>query len=413
MRFVVTGNIGCGKSTICQRLLAHLPGHRLVSIDAMVADLYQNPAFQLELQDHFGTTDRKSIAQRVFHAPTERRWLEGLSQRFLREPVNDIFARGNVLIEFPLFFEIPYWIPDADYVVAVTCEPAVQLARVQARDNLSLAEAQKRCDSQLSMDAKAALAHAVIDTTLEVSDADLAQIASQAQSRCRPHPLRDRCRDFFETQSLWPAIQQAYSAPGRHYHQLSHLQSMFAALAPIKRSRYWSAIELAVWGHDLVYSVDPRQYPQNEVESARALLQLVRDHCSPVWQVTHRGALVLAVEMILATRNHAPSAFLAAEPERRKACELFLDADLAILGAPAAEFEAYDQGIAREWGEDPESPSPAFAGGRLDALRRLADREQLFASEAFGRLTAPARANLSNAIQRYSRLCATLAGRRA
>ena len=45
MRIVVTGNIGCGKSTVCQALVGRLPGYDFVSVDDLARGLYQNEAY--------------------------------------------------------------------------------------------------------------------------------------------------------------------------------------------------------------------------------------------------------------------------------------------------------------------------------------------------------------------------------
>lgn len=52
-----------------------------------------------------------------------------------------------------------------DKLIVVVSEPAVQLARLMARDNLSESEAKRRIDAQMPQDEKRKFANYVIDTS--------------------------------------------------------------------------------------------------------------------------------------------------------------------------------------------------------------------------------------------------------
>jgi predicted metal-dependent HD superfamily phosphohydrolase len=65
---------------------------------------------------------------------------------------------------------------------------------------------------------------------------------------------------------------------------------------------------------------------------------------------------------------------------------------MAILAAPAAEFDAYDRGVAAEYAH---VPRELYVPGRRAFLGALVARERIFLSEFFHRrLDAAARANL-------------------
>lgn len=164
MRIVVTGNIGCGKSTVCQALLELLPGYSLVSVDDLARGLYQNPAYLQRLTEWFGTTDRKEVARQAFADASKRKAIEDLSVELLSPAVDEAFSRDNVIIEFPLFYEKPFWIPDADYVLALGCDPAIQWERVRVRDGLSREAFERVVAAQLPTETKRSWADAYIDT---------------------------------------------------------------------------------------------------------------------------------------------------------------------------------------------------------------------------------------------------------
>ena len=164
MRIVVTGNIGCGKSTVCQALLGRLPSYDFVSVDDLARGLYQNEAYLSQLQAWFGTADRKAVAQRVFGDAGMRQAIEELSIQILGPVVDEVFSRDRVLIEFPLFYEKAQWVPLADFVIALGCAPDIQWARVQARDGLSREAFERVVAAQLPTAVKRSLADAYIDT---------------------------------------------------------------------------------------------------------------------------------------------------------------------------------------------------------------------------------------------------------
>ena len=166
MRIVVTGGIGCGKSTVCAALQAHLPGHVLVSADQMVRDLYaHNVQFQAGLVERFGTCDRRSISTVVFADPARRADIEALSWVYLEREVNRVLEQENIIFEFPLFFESRKWIGWPDAVVVLGCAADVQRQRVLARDGISAEAFGRILAAQMPSEQKAKLADIYLDTS--------------------------------------------------------------------------------------------------------------------------------------------------------------------------------------------------------------------------------------------------------
>lgn len=179
MRIVVTGNIGCGKSTVCQALLDHLPGYTLFSIDDLARELYQHEDYVRQLKAWFGTADRKAVARCVFGDAAKREAIEALSIQILGPIVDEVFSRERVIVEFPLFYEKPQWVDQADFVLALGCAPDIQWARVQARDGLSREAFERVVAAQLPTAEKQARADAFIDTGRALPSV-LAEVAALA-----------------------------------------------------------------------------------------------------------------------------------------------------------------------------------------------------------------------------------------
>lgn len=182
MRIVVTGGIGCGKSTVCAALQAHLPGHMLVSADQMVRDLYANNAqFHEGLVERFGTTDRRAISAIVFADRARRADLEALSWVYLEREVTRVLEQENIIFEFPLFFESAKWIGWPDAVVVLGCDADIQRQRVMARDGISADALARILAAQMPLEQKAKLADVYLDTSGSLEDVLTAVAAIPAQ----------------------------------------------------------------------------------------------------------------------------------------------------------------------------------------------------------------------------------------
>lgn len=184
--------------------------------------------------------------------------------------------------------------------------------------------------------------------------------------------------------SLRQELQQAWTEPQRHYHDLRHLGECLALW-----SRWGSQFErraevaLALWFHDAIY--DP-QRADNERESAAWAAR----------SLSAAGAADDVVQrihgLVMATRH--------GEPTVGADAQVLLDIDLAILGSPPDRFEAYDQDIRKEYAW---VPSHLYITKRAAVLRGFAERPQLYhCAPAVDLLEERARSNLIAAISRLS-----------
>ena len=171
-----------------------------------------------------------------------------------------------------------------------------------------------------------------------------------------------------------------YAEPGRAYHTAAHVRALLDALSV--RGVLTPALALAAWGHDLIY--DPRA-ADNEARSADVF---------GAWLAAQGAPADLQAEvraLILATRHTVPVT--------TRAEALFVDADLSVLGADAATFDAYDRAIRVEYAHVPEA---AYRAGRAAVLRGFLSRERLYLTSEFAGLEPQARVNLARAL---ARLC--------
>ena len=177
-------------------------------------------------------------------------------------------------------------------------------------------------------------------------------------------------------------LRQRYAEPHRAYHGQAHVDAMLrGAQADATQLEHPDAIELAIWYHDAIY--DPAA-TDNEARSAALLRADLTGLADP-------ASIELAATMVEASAGHLlppdlPAVWCAD-------IATFLDLDMAILGAPAADYDAYEAGIAAEY--VPIHGTPAFRRGRSAFLQATLTRERIFQTERFhAALNSPARSNL-------------------
>jgi predicted metal-dependent HD superfamily phosphohydrolase len=196
--------------------------------------------------------------------------------------------------------------------------------------------------------------------------------------------LWSRLKASGNAQQILGKLTALYTQPHRAYHNLDHILNMQREL---ERGRVLCAhpdeVEFAIWLHDAIY--DPKA-KDNEEQSAELAVEILNGA-----QVgADIGQRVRA--LILATKH-------AAAPSDPDACVL-VDADLSILGKPAAEFDAYETAIRKEYAWVPDDQ---FRTGRSAILRHFLARPRIFSTAPFFEAyEQPARANLARSIKALS-----------
>jgi predicted metal-dependent HD superfamily phosphohydrolase len=165
-----------------------------------------------------------------------------------------------------------------------------------------------------------------------------------------------------------------YTAPGRHYHNLAHVEDCLAALARVKNlsAAEREILTEAIWWHDVVY--DPTR-PDNEELSAR----LAEGHLRA--DIGHEVG-----RLIRLTKTHDVAA-----GDRLGA--ILISIDLSILGAAPARYDAYAAAIRQEFIHVPDAD---YRAGRARALSQFAARPVIFPDAEFAAtFDKPTRENLA------------------
>jgi predicted metal-dependent HD superfamily phosphohydrolase len=189
--------------------------------------------------------------------------------------------------------------------------------------------------------------------------------------------------------AAFDALVARYREPHRHYHDVAHIRAVLAAVDPvIDGADDPRAVELALWFHDAIYETTAGDNEARSAALGRAVCQGLGVADSPD---SADSPLARACAHILATA-HGP-----AIPAGDAA--LVVDADLSILGASAAEFDAYDQSIRREYAWVPDAH---YRQARARVLQGFRERPAIFLTPAFAALDRPARENLARALARLA-----------
>ena len=183
---------------------------------------------------------------------------------------------------------------------------------------------------------------------------------------------------------LLERVLAAWSTPGRAYHDLGHLEDVLRHFDDAHRHTGFVRPReawLALLFHDAVYVPGAQD---NEARSA----ELARGELAGLPLDRERVA-----QLVLLTARHGRLAGEALDAD----AALFLDCDLAILGAAPGAFDAYDAGIAAEHRHVPKA---LYAAGRRAFLEGLLGQVRLFASDwGRARFEGAARANLARALR--------------
>jgi len=172
MKIVITGNIGCGKSTVTNFIHTLLPHYQVFDIDAVVRELYKDVDIKLALEREFGTSSKTEISDIVFFDEDAKNKLYDIINPYLIAAVESWQVLPDVIFDIPLFFEYFTSIFDKShdtYVICVSCSDDNQLLRIKDRGGIAETKAQAIMAQQLSLDEKIKRSNAVIhnDSTKE------------------------------------------------------------------------------------------------------------------------------------------------------------------------------------------------------------------------------------------------------
>jgi predicted metal-dependent HD superfamily phosphohydrolase len=177
-------------------------------------------------------------------------------------------------------------------------------------------------------------------------------------------------------------IVTAYSIPERYYHTLEHIEHVLNIIETFQdQTKDMTVVQLAAWFHDLVYDTQANDNEERSAEYASDWLASLGFSSRIIATVSR---------FILSTKSHqaAPDDF---------ECQVFLDADLAILGSPPVEYGHYAVAIRQEYAWLPEAE---YLVGRKRVLQRFLQRDRIYYTEPmFQAFELSARSNILQEIQ--------------
>jgi predicted metal-dependent HD superfamily phosphohydrolase len=182
-------------------------------------------------------------------------------------------------------------------------------------------------------------------------------------------------------------LRRRYAEPHRIHHGWARIGGMLAVAEDVSGAiANRAAFILAVLFHNAVF--DPKA-PDSAQRSARLMREMM-GRATPAATLARAEALILAV-----ARQDLPET---RDASLRGDAMLLLDADLSILGAPPAEFDAYE---AANRQEQAHLRDDSYRAGRSAELQMLLWRERIFRTDRFFlACERQARRNIERAIAR-------------
>jgi len=161
-------------------------------------------------------------------------------------------------------------------------------------------------------------------------------------------------------QKIFAEIEAQYSEETRHYHTGAHIKAMLDFISYYYYELYNPlAVHLAIWFHDVIYDTRAKNNEGKSAEYAEKVLS----------EVGVPGEVITRVkELVLATKSHQA-------PPDDFDCQLFLDCDLAILGATKDVYDEYAKNIRLEYSWVSEED---YRRGRKQVLEKFLQRDRIF-----------------------------------
>lgn len=188
-------------------------------------------------------------------------------------------------------------------------------------------------------------------------------------------------------EATWRALELAYQTPPRAYHDATHLIELVGHYDWVAERVGWRRgpeVFAAMLYHDAIYR-------PGEADNERKSADLARRALAGTGLDLDRVA-----ELILATAHHGKDGVVA-DPDADPDLTMFLDADMAILGASPERFSQYERQIATEFAQ---IPPDLFAIGRRAFLNRCLAMPRIYRSALFhAQFEAAARENLERAVR--------------
>jgi dephospho-CoA kinase len=167
---VITGSIGCGKSSVCKIL--NSKGYQIIDADLISKKVAKESS--AEIASTFGEEfllgmeiDAKKLGKLVFSDKTAKAKLEAIMHPKIKKMIFEEIAKLEksdklFFVDIPLFFESQNY-QELTPVAVVYAPKELQLKRITNRDGLNEVDAKSRIASQIDIEEKVKKANFVID----------------------------------------------------------------------------------------------------------------------------------------------------------------------------------------------------------------------------------------------------------
>lgn len=184
---------------------------------------------------------------------------------------------------------------------------------------------------------------------------------------------------------LFNGIKTTYEAPERAYHNLSHIVSMLDEAPQFCfGTHHPPELLLSIWLHDIIYDTHATNNEERSAEVAQWIAK----------ELGMSQRTFAFIEQCIMTTKHA------SKPEQDIYSCLIADLDLAILGKPEKEFEAFEIAIKQEYAWVPEN---TYREKRAEILNKFLDRPKIYSHVFFQvRYEEQARKNLKRTIAKLT-----------
>ncbi|MDH7913509.1 hypothetical protein [Winogradskyella sp. SYSU M77433] len=166
--------------------------------------------------------------------------------------------------------------------------------------------------------------------------------------------------------TLWSELHKKYAHKNRHYHNLSHIESMLLQAENIKSHiEDFPALLYAIWYHDIIYKSTKKD---NEEKSALFTQKSLKKLNFTENQIENVKNLIISTKkhQVILDKN-SDNAYL-------------LDFDLSILGKDWETYKNYTQQIRQEYKIYPDF---LYNPGRKKVLLHFLERETLYFTESY------------------------------
>ncbi len=174
--FGLTGNIGCGKSSVSNIFMKK--GIDVIDADIVARRIFDDKdllnlvfeKFGESIKNEDGSLNRKALGNIVFNDDEKLKTLNSLTHPKIKENIlSEVLNYKNkgkdiVVIDAALLIEDNY-LPHIDKLILVICREDIQIERIKNRDNCTKEEAISRINSQLSQNEKSKFADYIIDNS--------------------------------------------------------------------------------------------------------------------------------------------------------------------------------------------------------------------------------------------------------